>query len=349
MNIHNLDKIPVPEELQHRLDKVYKRKPRQKRRVAYMAAACMILFASGFAFPAYTQNLPVYSQLFSLLGKAKYQQYSDKILLEQESNGIKVTMSEIIYTGNVLSFSYIVESEENLGEVVSMIWDERFIDGPNLQGASGSASLDFKEKKENYIYVGYQENALRFQEGEEPDSLHLKLQANRISSHDIDKQKSVEHKGNWSFDIQVKKLENFNLRPQEVFEQDGLFAKIENISLDKVNAKFDIKLWNTIGADSTIYEIKYAKLSDAEGKQHRVKIGGGTADEEAMNFDIETQDVLPVGKYNIAIEFVKREYIGYNEKGERERVSSYGTKEYEQAPSVMHAKLSFEIDNDKMS
>ena len=345
MNIHNLDKIPVPQELQHRLDKVYNRKPRKKRRVAYMAAACMILFTSGFAFPAYTQNLPVYSQLFSLFGKTKYQQYSDKVLLEQESNGIKVTMSEIIYTGNVLSFSYIVESEEDLGKVVSMIWDEHLVEGPQIQGASGSASLDFKEKKENYIYVGYQESALRFKEGEEPDSLHLELQTNRISSHDIDNQKSVEHKGSWSFDIEVKKLENLKLRPQEVFEQDGLLAKIESITLDKVNAKFDIKLWNTIGADATIYEIKDAILSDAEGKQFKVEIGGASGDGEAMNFDIETQDVLPVGKYNLAIEFVKREYIGYNEKGERERVPGYGTKEYEQAPSVMHANLSFDINN----
>ncbi|MDO5096826.1 MAG: DUF4179 domain-containing protein [Peptostreptococcaceae bacterium] len=343
MNIHNLDKIPVPEELEKRLDKVYNRKP--KRRLAYMAAACMILFASGFAFPAYTQNLPVYSQLFSLFAKEKYQEYSDKVLLEQESNGIKVTMSEIIYTGNVLSFSYIVESEKDLGNNISMIWDEHLVGGSQIQGASGSANLDFKEKKEKYIYVGYQENALRFNEGEEPDSLHLKLKADRISSHDIEKQESVEHRGNWTFDIEVKKLDYLKLRPDDVFEQDGLLAKIESITLDKVNAKFDIKLWNTIGAETNVYEIQNAILSNAEGQQFKVEIGGAHGNADAMNFDIETQDILPKGEYTLEIEFVKTEYVGYNEKGEKERVSSYGTKEYEQAPSEVHAKLSFDINN----
>lgn len=344
MNINDLDKIKVPKELNDNMKLIYKKYSKSDRyfKLPYTVIACILLFVSGFAFSSYTKNFPVYSQIFSIFEKNNYQEFGDTVLMEKESNGIKVTISDIIYTGYILSYSYIIESDKNLGEDINVMFDLD-IKNKNVIASGGEAYVEYKG---NNTYIGYEELRLTFKDSEkEHEKLDLRLNLDNITSFYPDYKKNKEYKGDWKFAISVKKLDNIVIKPEFVFEEKGISLKIDKLIMDKAGIKLQIKSWDEKGLVSKghSYVAENAVIKSEDGEVLKLNGGSAYGDKEAYTMYYDYDKILSKGSYIMELDFNKEEFVGHNEKGERERVKMYDTKEYKEAPESIKVSIPFEI------
>lgn len=345
MNINDLDKIKVPKDLKKRLDNIYEKEDEKKKKYKfiYTMAACLILFLSGFGFPTYTKNLPIYSHIFSIFDMENYQEFGETVLMEKESGGIKVTIADIIYTGHILSYSYIIETDEFLGENLSALFDISNDGKTPIAGSGGSGKLEYKG---NNTYIGYNDLRLSFVNSQkEPEELNLKINLFELSSYDENLKTFKEYDGEWKFKILVKQLDNSEIKPDFIFEDSGIFAKIDKLIIDKAGTKIQIKTWDKLGLVSGghSYQEENIVLKTQNGEILNLKGGSAHGNKESFTMYYEYSNQLTEGLYTLEFDFKKQEFIGYNEKGEKERVKTYGTPEYENAPDIIKVSIPFEI------
>lgn len=211
MNIKNLDKIKLPEDFDEKIEKTYRRASVKERKIfpkRRLAATLSFVFLMGFAVPGYTRDMPLYSEIFSLLGMEKYQDSSELILTTKEDQGIKTTISDAILSNNVLSYTYIIETDRDLGEFVNTDADMSLASAIKykIRGQGGSSKV---EKVSDGVYLGVDELWLDFKDGEVPDEMDFSLCFSSIDYKETydDKVPYSEIRGKWNFPISVKKLD----------------------------------------------------------------------------------------------------------------------------------------------
>ncbi|MBE6053380.1 MAG: DUF4179 domain-containing protein [Clostridium sartagoforme] len=185
------------------------------KRVAGICAALLTLFIIfDNTITTYASNIPIISSILGMFRSNRYEnydKYSSDLNLSRESNGIKTTITKVIYDGIELSIFYIIESEEPMEDIPYFLVKEikindnittfgageqgRFLD--NNKTYSGVISYDVginsvvpKEEQEKYLYGGYVEI---------PDEFLLSMEIKAIG--DIKESKVIE--GEWTFNIPV--------------------------------------------------------------------------------------------------------------------------------------------------
>lgn len=108
-----------------------------------VAAASILVGVSvamlGIGFPTYAGGLPIVGDIFRFLDNGRtglyenYKEFSTELNMTRESNGVKVTINDVISDGRTLSITYSLESEQDLGD------DPIILGGLDIMDAHGSS------------------------------------------------------------------------------------------------------------------------------------------------------------------------------------------------------------------
>lgn len=80
-----------------------------------------------------TEKLPVLHNIFNLFEDNvkeyifnNYDRYTTKLDLVQESNGVRITLTDAVYDGENITIAYIIDSAHDLGEE-PLIYSEPYL------------------------------------------------------------------------------------------------------------------------------------------------------------------------------------------------------------------------------
>lgn len=214
----NSENSYIPKNINDIFDKSIIKARRRKNKFRNIAGICAALLTItmifGSTITTYASKLPIITNILELFKSSRYEnydKYSTELNVTKESNGIRVTINNVIYDGIELSVFYTVESEEPMNEIPYFLGNEiRINDKITSFGSGGSGeflddnkvyagvisysvginSLIPKEEQEENLYGGYVEI---------PDEFLLSIRINEIG--DIKETETTT--GEWAFDIPV--------------------------------------------------------------------------------------------------------------------------------------------------
>ena len=217
----------------------------KRRKINKAVAAAIIVFfitgglgAIGIINPAFAKDIPVIGDIFKLIRDCYYRgamveayneygNYSDNINLAQESNGVKITIKDSVFDGKTIFYTYELESNKELGEDIYPI---NFI---KLDGEDSIIPCENQRLQQisKDIYIGQSKINLE----QEINEIKFNLKFKEIDNLETKK----EVKGNWSFDISLKAVENVKENINKSIENQGVKLKIESIEKTPMSIKIN--------------------------------------------------------------------------------------------------------------
>lgn len=201
--------------------------PRWKKALTAASASIGISAAAlfGLSFTTFAEEIPIIGNVFKLFnGDSLYETYGDhseKLLLSEEDNGIRITMDEVIFDGKALYLTYTIESDKDLGE-------SPYIEGmPSIQDSYEhlySATHEIIKSGQNK-YVGMTTGDLLSTSEIDQGSFEFALEG--IIPDPALQMETV--KGDWAFQFDLQATENKEQIVDIKNEQNGV-----TISVDKV-------------------------------------------------------------------------------------------------------------------
>ncbi|MEK9200155.1 DUF4179 domain-containing protein [Ureibacillus sp. FSL E2-3493] len=239
----DVEPMEVSELEKERIKRSVLKVKRKKHLTRNFVAAATFLIASsitiGFSFPTFASNIPIVGNVFELFYDdeeyifEKYDEFSSKLGITQESNGVEVTLTDAVYDGENITVAYTLKSNQNLGERPVLFGDfiaEEFKNAHKYGGFS-----------ENYIVekVNDHEYAVLFIyeliHGPRPEEVHITLQSDEI----VDLSNTSQSvKGNWSFHFKLNTLERetFNLAKEHLkTEAEGIEVSVTKLTETSVS------------------------------------------------------------------------------------------------------------------
>lgn len=229
MNNNKFDSINIPNNIDNVIEKGVKKaledktNTRKTNKLIKVVAASMIgIITLGVVNPALASKIPFIGNVFEEIEKnlhfpGNYSQYSTSVNETAYSNGIGVTLSDILCDGQSLYVTYKIENEEPFkntswenGKELDMnqlIISEKYnkVDFSDEQlDNTGFAGLEGKFIDE-YTFIGVQKYHLSSLKEEIPDEFTFSTKINIIENYAINiKDKDYIKFGTWAFKIPVK-------------------------------------------------------------------------------------------------------------------------------------------------
>lgn len=250
-------------------------------------AAAMVLGLSvttiGVAFPAYAGNLPIIGDVFKFLDIGKtgvydnYKEYATEMNMVQESNGIKMTISDAVFDGNTVSVAYSIESEKDLDEDFIMLRASM----PDIKGASSmTGSFDFS-KVDNGHYVGVSQFTPLDSPINSKKAVDIKWKINSFLLQDSEK--FVE--GDWEFVFSLNATDNQIQLVNQSTKGSGANVTVEKLTFTPmsfiVHYNHGIFEQTNLKANDLDLELE---IKDDLGKIYSGEGNGGTGDDYTMNW-----------------------------------------------------------------
>ncbi|CDZ74570.1 Hypothetical protein ING2D1G_0386 [Peptoniphilus sp. ING2-D1G] len=304
MDLKKLDNIKVPEEeIRYIKDKIYGK--RKSYRFKYAVASLALVFAIGFAFPGYTKDLPIYRNIYSLIGMDNFGEAGDLVNAVDNDKGIEIRIVEAVYSNNTVSFSYEIKSDEFLGEDITLMEDFQY----KNNRSDGSSGASYFEYVGDNTYIGYGERREDFIK-KDVTPLKTKVKISRINSHSTGK----EVKGNWEFDVVLNQKNAQRYRFDKEYEKSGYVARLNNVSVDDLGTEFDVTITNNLGFDVFAYHDYPIQLKTESGEIVDIKHEGGTGRENIMKSYYRYDEKLKKGEeYTLIISLSKNNDVTYFE------------------------------------
>lgn len=270
-----INEIPVPsKELDAILSDAFKKEKRHvkfsfKSMIKYSVAVGILLIGTvltAYVSPAFAKvftQIPIIGQAFDyfILQEDYYQSYeeiSTDIGLFEKSNGIEINIQKAFYDGNMVTLSYIIKGEEDLGS---------FPDFENLPtGISGGGYEG--EYVDGVGYVGMMRLSMR-------DNTQDIVNINWTPQAIISEGQKIE--GDWHFEFSLNKLEGEHIVIHKQVSQDGVSVEL----IDAVKTDVNLTINYSQDVDPAIHERWMgveAELSaiDNLGNKYKVPYNGGT-------------------------------------------------------------------------
>ncbi|WP_078382221.1 DUF4179 domain-containing protein [Sutcliffiella halmapala] len=228
MEVTEKEKAKVKKALRKSINK--KRKKWNWKRNALVASIVVGISTTtlGLTFPAYASSIPLIGDIFRFIDDARdgyfsnYKEFSTEMNVSEVSNGVNVTINDVVFDGHTVVLTYSMVSEHDLGE-------EPYLSLPlsvrGVLGASGGSQI--KRVDENH-YVGLITRTLN---GHEGDIAKIKWNIDTIINLDT----GEEIKGKWDFALAVKSLGNQGQLIYESSERNGVKVNIEKISVSPIS------------------------------------------------------------------------------------------------------------------
>ncbi|WP_337103214.1 DUF4179 domain-containing protein [Paenibacillus sp. YIM B09110] len=200
----------VPEVVSSRVDQTLlsvKKRKRVSRKAAIgvtaAAASLALLVGSSFVSPTIAKaltNTPLIGSVFEMIGDAGLQLSGQKGLATKlnqaaEDQGIRMTVTEVLYDGIRLAIGYTVEADH----FVSSLDADMLINGEPIETLLSSSS---SSKIGHNQYTGYMDYEA---DGTLPDQFKLTLKLNSIQQYSNETGWQTT-KGSWKFQLPVSKL-----------------------------------------------------------------------------------------------------------------------------------------------
>lgn len=276
--------------------KKFKKQGHYKKIGVGLAAGLAITMGVGFVNPAAASKLPVVGNVFEEIEKnlyfpGNYSEYATSINETAYSNGIGITLSEILSDGQFLYVTYVVESdepfehlsytvEERGGEVVDvnqLILEEAYTtvdfktDGLELVGISGLEGKFIDE----HTFIGVEQYYLGVTEV--PDEFMFKTKKIIVENYANTAQEQDQTVwGTWAFNVPVK----VNQALTKTIELDGIEengASVQAISVtpfgvivdatlpDSDWSKYDVLVYDEAGNELRMSQLRYLENQEVKG------------------------------------------------------------------------------------
>lgn len=307
------------------LDKAIKSKKYKNRKlitsISAASLACFILI--GVTMPTYASKLPIIGSIFEAFNSLRYKnydEYASDINIAKESNGVKITVSKVIYDEINLDIFYTIESTEPMNDIPYFLDNVIKINGKKTSFSSGSSgkilddnktymgTISYSVNQKSYIPKELQEENLYGGYVEIPDEFILSLQISKVGDF---KDENIIN-GNWDFEIPIS---NSKLKA-EVIEKDI------NISLDNINPQTAIKKIITTPINTSIQGVSrydYGNnidfmVFDDKGRylEGKSSDGFGVGDTDATYQYYFSNNFKEVYSDTSSLTFIPYEIIRYN-------------------------------------
>lgn len=297
----DFEEVEVSEIERARVKKHLKKSIRHKKTrgkagaVAAIAIVCTVVL--GGTITTYAENIPIIKDIFKTLNNGVYREYKEnanELNVIKTSKGSSITINDALFDGRVLSLTYTVVSEKDLGEEINLSINYKF-SGLNKSGWNSSSRFI---KVDDKTYIG-QENITIFDLVENP-------QENISVTVDIDSIRSQEEamdiiKGNWNFSINIEAVQGKVLLVNENSLKDGIIAKVKNVTINPMSTfiSYSHELSEEVLAkwDSVYLELE---VRDDLGNIYEVEHHGSSGDRLTNNYSATT-DKLKEGATKLII------------------------------------------------
>jgi hypothetical protein len=232
--------------LKKHLKKSINRKNKTNSLIKSVAAAAIVVGLSvttfGVTFPAYAKNIPVINDIFRFFDQRElnlsskenisgsnstqeketgllydYKKFSSEINMIQESNGIKFSIIDAIFDGKTATFTYTIESEQELGNAG--------ISSPKIEGMNAMGGTSTTTKIDNNKYVGILTASNL--ENKKLDIANIEWNIDSIQNPE----NQTEIKGDWKFSFSLNAIDSQNQLSDSSSQKNGVKVTIENISV----------------------------------------------------------------------------------------------------------------------
>ena len=320
MNNSKYNEINIPDNLDERIDEGVKnanlekiKNNRRKRNMAIgtIAASLVAVTTLGIANPALASKLPIVGGVFEFIEKdinfpGNYSQYATSVNETAYSNGVGITLSEILCDGQSLYVTYIVESEKpfkytswgdsGLMDMNQLITSEAYnkVDFTDEElDNSGFAGLEGNFINEN-TFVGVQKYHLSSLKSEIPDQFTFQTKIELIKNYGVNASDISSYKwGTWAFKVPVTVDKNLrktiDLNKQDI-ESDTV--KVNSITITPFDMIVDLNYKEGYWTDYTtvIYdengEILQFSQSTADEDNNTEKICSQSPNSESSSIRV---------------------------------------------------------------
>lgn len=320
MNNSKYNEINIPDNLDERIDEGVKnanlekiKNNRRKRNMAIgtIAASLVAVTTLGIANPALASKLPIVGGVFESIEKninfpGNYSQYATSVNETAYSNGVGITLSEILCDGQSLYVTYIVESEKpfkytswgdsGLMDMNQLITSEAYnkVDFTDEElDNSGFAGLEGNFINEN-TFVGVQKYHLSSLKSEIPDQFTFQTKIKLIENYGANASDISSYKwGTWAFKVPVTVDKNLrktiDLNKQDI-ESDTV--KVNSITITPFDMIVDLNYKEGYWTDYTtvIYdengEILQFSQSTADEDNNTEKICSQSPNSESSSIRV---------------------------------------------------------------
>lgn len=259
--------------------------------VAVISIVMVILAGTitGITNPAFAANLPIIGNIFELFKDNEeeyifdnYQDYASQVGITQESNGVSMTITDVVYDKENITIGYTLETKHDLGEDPFMEgdWELKTITKDNhllnYHGSTGASQLI--EQIDEHTYAGIY--MIQLKAGDHPDKIKLNWNKHKIGSFDRDNPpysmvNPVE--GSWNFELTLKAIEREVQKFDDlVSSSEGLEVRLKSISKSPITTSFhftEIVEANYRNEDWASVFINY-KVTDDLGNEYTVVWNG---------------------------------------------------------------------------
>ncbi|MDO5041338.1 MAG: DUF4179 domain-containing protein [Peptoniphilus sp.] len=304
MDLKKLDNIKVPEdEIKDMKNKIYGE--RKSRGFKYAVVSLALVFTIGFAFPGYTKDLPLYSNIYSIMGMDNFSEAGDLVNAVDTDKGIDIRVVEAVYSNDTVSFSFEIKSDRYLGEDITLMEDFKYRNNRSV----GSTGASYFEYVGDNTYIGYVERREDFRK-KDVTPLKTKVEISEIRSHST----GEKIEGNWKFDVVLNQMNVQRFRFDEEYEKDGYIVRLDNVSIDDLGTELNMTIKNNLGFDVFAYNDHPIQLKTEGGEIIDLKHEGGMGTEEVMKSNYRYDKKINFGEeYTLIINLEKNENVTYFE------------------------------------
>lgn len=333
MNNSKYNEINIPDNLDERIDKGVKNANLEKiknnrckrnRTIGTVAASLVAIITLGIANPALAGKLPIVGSVFEYIEKninfpGNYSQYATSVNETAYSNGVGITLSEILCDGQSLYVTYIVESEKPFKYTS---WgDSGLMDMNQLLTSEAYNKVDFTDEEldnsgfsgleGNFInentFVGVQKYHLSSLKSEIPDQFTFQTKIELIENYGVNANDISSYKwGTWAFKVPVSVDKNLrktiDLNKQDI-ESDTV--KVNSITITPfdmiVDVNYKIGNWNNYRV--VIYDengeiIKISQtIASKDNKNEKICSQGPNSESNSIRVVVEKSILKEKEKY----------------------------------------------------
>lgn len=299
-----------------------------------VAASLVGVIALGVATPALASRIPFVGNIFEAIEKnlyfpGNYSQYATSVNETAYSNGIGITLSQVVCDGQTIYVTYVVENNEPFkytswenGKELDMnqlIIEEKYnsLDFTSQEpDTSGFAGLEGKFIDEK-TFVGVRKYDLTSIKEEVPDEFMFKTKIKVVDNYAVNgNDKDYTKWGTWAFNIPVKV--NKDLKTEITLENvENDFVKIDSVTVTPfrtiLKATYKQGSWNDYEVrvlDEDNKELNWEKLGPTGDNEKEVSVFlESIGESKSIRFIVEKSILKELPNQKDAYEEVGRDLI----------------------------------------
>jgi len=264
-----------------------------------LAAAALVFFCLigiGTALPSLAANVPVLNSIIQALNDRSgyhgaYADYSQIVNKSVTSNGLTLTINEVLADDSKLIVGYTVQGVDkinNLGDICLV--SNTKINGKLYSSTGGGAGKFLDE----YTYVGYE------------DVHPQPMVAAQVLNINFNVFEIAGRSGRWNFAFSASKDElskqSIVFRPNNVLDFPSSRATVDRVVFSPIDTAIFIsgkyKTPKKAGTPYSIIDYDYWLVYDDQGVELVPKsVGGGSSDGQNMNCEMDFDSVKDIPKY----------------------------------------------------